>query len=105
MTMWTTGATFDANGCSPESRVSQSRPTSNLLARCAAWLRRVTDAQRLSELEPRIARDIGAAECPDRYPKGFAVDPRPLWGIGLTPMPMDTLPPWKAGRGKAGRSG
>lgn len=72
-----------------------SRPLTHLLDRCGAWLRRRDEAARLREMEPRLARDIGAAPtsgglCLD----GFAADPRPLWGIGLTPQPGSTTPPW-----------
>lgn len=70
-----------------------------LLARCGAWLRRVNHAAALPEMDPRMARDIGASLQADRGPEGFAIDPRPLWGIGLTPAPMDTLPPWSRRRG------
>ncbi|MBD0274982.1 MAG: hypothetical protein ICV73_24035, partial [Acetobacteraceae bacterium] len=60
-----------------------------LLARCADWLRCRSDAARLREMDPHLARDIGLVpDCGDRGPDGFAVDPRPLWGIGLTPQPV-----------------
>lgn len=65
-----------------------------LLARCREWLRRRDDAARLREMDPRLARDIGVAPGGDRRPEGFAVDPRPLWGVGLTPWPVDARPPW-----------
>jgi hypothetical protein len=65
-----------------------------LLARCAYWLRCRRDATRLRDMEPYLARDIGLDPgCGDRGPEGFALDPRPLWGVGLTPQPMDTRPP------------
>ena len=38
-------------------------------------------------MEPRQARDIGCAAGTERAPEAFAADPRPLWGLGLTPMP------------------
>jgi hypothetical protein len=60
-----------------------------LLARYGAWVRRLDDAAKLAELEPRLARDIGAAPGGDRPLEGFVADPRPLWGIGLTPQPVD----------------
>lgn len=66
-----------------------------LLARCAAWLRRAVDDPCLHEVEPRLARDMGATPAGDGRPEGFAADPRPLWGIGLTPQPMETDPPWR----------
>jgi uncharacterized protein YjiS (DUF1127 family) len=64
-----------------------------LLARCHAWLRLRNDMARLREMEPHLARDIGVAPGRDRAPEGFAVDPRPLWGVGLTPQPMDLRSP------------
>jgi hypothetical protein len=64
-----------------------------LLARYGDWVRRLDDAARLAELEPRLARDIGAAPGGGRRPEGFAVDPRPLWGIGLTPQPANGQSP------------
>lgn len=66
-----------------------------LLARCAAWLRRAGDISGPQEVEPRLARDMGATPAGDGRPEGFAADPRPLWGIGLTPQPMETDPPWR----------
>jgi hypothetical protein len=65
-----------------------------LLVRCGDWLRRRCDAARLRGMEPRLARDIGVAPGCDRGPEGFAVDPRPLWGIGLTPQPTEVPPAW-----------
>jgi hypothetical protein len=66
-----------------------------LLARHGEWVRRLDDAARLAELEPRLARDIGAAPCADRRPEGFGVYPRPLWGVGLAPQPVHAhSPPW-----------
>ena len=64
---------------------ARSRP--GLLGRCGAWIRRLKDAQSLSEIEPRMARDIGVPPGRNRCPEGYGVDPRPLWGIGLTPQP------------------
>ena len=60
-----------------------------LLARYGAWVRRLDDAERPAELDPRLAGDIGAAPGCERCPESFAVDPRPLWGIGLTLQPTE----------------
>jgi uncharacterized protein YjiS (DUF1127 family) len=68
-----------------------------ILARCASWLRRMDEAAALREMEPHRARDIGIVPGRDRAPDGFAVDPRPLWGIGLTPQPTEVIPPWSRG--------
>ncbi|AWV21549.1 hypothetical protein RADP37_00798 [Roseomonas mucosa] len=62
-------------------------PRIDLLALYGAWIGRMEDARRLSEMEPRQARDIGCAAGTERAPETFAADPRPLWGLGLTPMP------------------
>jgi hypothetical protein len=51
------------------------------------------DRRRLREIDPHFARDIGVAPGWDRAPEGFVVDPRPLWGIGLTPQPMEHITP------------
>jgi hypothetical protein len=59
----------------------------NLLALHHSWLRHLEESQHLREIDPRLARDIGVSPGIDRCPKGFTVDPRPLWGIGLTPAP------------------
>jgi hypothetical protein len=83
-----------------DSRRSAATVAADLVARCGAWMRRAHDEARLREIEPRMARDMGAtpaAGC--QAPEGFAMDPRPLWGIGLTPQPMDVAPPWSRGRG------
>jgi hypothetical protein len=69
-----------------------------LLARCGDWLRRRNDAARLRDMEPHLARDIGISPRGGRAPKGFAVDPRPLWGVELTPLPTATAPPWSGDR-------
>ena len=79
---------------------SAPRERPSILARYATWLRRLNDAQSLHEIEPHMARDMGVAPGADRCPEGYAVDPRPLWGIGLTPMPGDELPPWSRRRGR-----
>ncbi|MDI3305636.1 MAG: hypothetical protein QJR07_00930 [Acetobacteraceae bacterium] len=80
----------------PASRRT-ARPTAGaeLLARCAAWLRWISDDSCPHGMEPRLARDIGATPAGDGRPEGFAADPRPLWGIGLTPQPTETDPPWR----------
>jgi hypothetical protein len=65
-----------------------------LLARCRGWLVRRNTAACLRELDPHLADDIGVAPNPGRRPEGFAVDPGPLWGIGLAPMPRDLRSPW-----------
>lgn len=62
-------------------------PRIDLLALYGAWINRMEDARRLREMDPRQARDIGCAPGGDHGPEGFAADPRPLWGLGLTPMP------------------
>jgi hypothetical protein len=69
-----------------------------LLARCGAWLRHRNDAARLRDMEPHLARDMGVAPVCDGCPEGFAADPRPLWGIGLTPLPTSVSPPWSGDR-------
>jgi hypothetical protein len=70
-----------------------------LLTRCGMWLRRLNDTRALQGLDPRLARDIGVVpRYGDRGPEGFACDPRPLWGIGLTPQPLDVAPPWSRDR-------
>ena len=56
-----------------------------LLGRYGAFLQRLEDAQRLREMDPRTARDIGAPAGIDACPAGQIVDPRPLWRIGQTP--------------------
>lgn len=82
-------------------RVAGGKPRArrSLLARYGEWLRRLDDAQRLREADPRLAQDIGAALGCDRPPEGFAADPRPLWGIGLTPGPTEVPPAWFGRRG------
>lgn len=74
----------------------EPRGRGGLFARYCTWLSRLQDAQRLREIDPRMARDISVSLGADRCPDGFAVDPRPLWGIGLTPRPMDVPPAWPA---------
>lgn len=58
-----------------------------LAARCGDWMARLGGAGDRHEIEPRLARDMGVAARCNHRPAGFAVDPRPLWGIGLTPQP------------------
>jgi hypothetical protein len=66
-----------------------------LLRRVALSMRRWADRRRLRDIDPHLARDIGVAPGWNRAPEGFVVDPRPLWGIGLTPEPVGELPrPW-----------
>lgn len=69
-----------------------------LAARLGALVRRLGDAARHSEMDPRLARDIGVL--PDRHRglEGFAVAPRPLWGVGLTPQPTGARRPPRAER-------
>jgi uncharacterized protein YjiS (DUF1127 family) len=55
------------------------------------WQRRI-----LSQLEPRLACDIGIDPILDDGPSGYRIDPRPLWGIGLTPQPIDAAHSWTA---------
>lgn len=79
------------------SAVVARRPRAGFLQRCIAWLRHRDDLAWLREMDPRMARDMGATPASDR-PEAFAVDPRPLWGIGLTPQPTETSPPWSRDR-------
>ncbi|HYZ34156.1 MAG TPA: hypothetical protein VE684_17935 [Crenalkalicoccus sp.] len=71
-----------------------------LIACFRAWLARGRQARMLRDLDPRLARDIGIVPECDRAPEGFACDPRPLWGIGLSPYPMDMTPRWFRGQGR-----
>jgi uncharacterized protein YjiS (DUF1127 family) len=82
----------------PAAKAPGAAPRRGVLAQCRDWLRRRDDAARLREMEPHLARDIGAAPSCNRGPEGFALDPRPLWGIGLTPRPMNETPPWSGNR-------
>ncbi|MCU0946171.1 MAG: hypothetical protein MUF65_12490 [Rubritepida sp.] len=86
MRIYAPGATAQA----PRSGLSAMA----LLKRYGAWLRRINDARALREMDAARARDIGATPGWDQAPAGFAADPRPLWGIGLTPQPMDGTAPW-----------
>jgi hypothetical protein len=85
-------------------RTSAAPPTGargDLLARYGARMRQRIDAARLRELDPHLARDIGITPAGGGRPEGFAVDPRPLWNIGLIGLalrPMD-------GTGRAARRG
>jgi len=74
---------------------SLRRPFGLFLDHAFERLRRVNDARALQALEPRLARDIGADPSGNPAPEGFAVDPRPLWGVGLTPQPVSEHPPWR----------
>lgn len=78
------------------SAVKVPRAYTGLFARYCFWLRRLEDVQQLREIEPHLARDIGVSPGAHRCPNGYTVDPRPLWGIGLTPYPVDVLPAWPA---------
>ena len=69
-----------------------------ILARYGAWLDRLDQADRMREIEPRLARDAGIPAGADRCPDGWVVDPRPLWGIGQTPGTGDVLPDWNSRR-------
>jgi hypothetical protein len=86
------------SGVARSARSRHGRGLDSLLAWYGAWLSRLNDGAALREIEPRMARDIGVAAGTDRCPQGFAVDPRPLWGIGLTPRPTEELPPWTSRR-------
>ena len=56
------------------------------------WLRKRADARVLQSLDASVARDIGIGV--GWNPRAsYAVDPVPLWGIGLTPQPVSTQPP------------
>ncbi len=79
-------------------RAAESAPARpGLLARIGTLVRRYRNRRMLRSLDPHLARDIGISAAADPL-AGFAVDPRPLWRAGLTPMPSDTLPPWSRGR-------
>lgn len=77
-----------------DAPVARAATRPGLLARCAAWIRRMEGLQRLRDMEPHLARDIGVHPGQESCLGSFAVDPRPLWGIGLTPRPAEALPPW-----------
>jgi uncharacterized protein YjiS (DUF1127 family) len=80
----------------------RAAPASVLLARYSAWLRRRIDAARLRELDPHLAHDIGITPAGGGHREGFVVDPRPLWGLGLTPQPTEVSPPWSGDRHRGG---
>jgi hypothetical protein len=67
-------------------------PTRGLFNRLVSRRRGRQDARILRELDPHLALDVGAAVPLNRRPAGFLVDPRPLWGIGLVPQPIDPPP-------------
>ncbi len=83
----------------PRTKAVPSRV--GLLDRALAWLRQRADARILREVDPRMAIDVGIEPPRDPRPAGYVVDPRPLWGIGLTPMRVTDAPStWgKAGAG------
>src|SRR5687768_10296200 len=82
-----------ATAAAASRRPAAGAAARGLLARAGAWLRRMNETAALREMAPERARDIGLAPgCRDRAPEGYAMDPRPLWGIGLTPRPMDVDP-------------
>jgi hypothetical protein len=62
----------------------QTRTRSDLAVYCRRWIGRYLARRHIDSLDPRMARDIGAFQH-NPMPEGYAVDPRPLWGIGLTP--------------------
>jgi hypothetical protein len=82
------------SGTSRSSLAARARRDNSLLERYGAWLQRLSDAATVREIEPHRARDIGLSVCTDRCPDSFTVDPRPLWGIALTPHPTEESPPW-----------
>ena len=72
----------------------------------ARWQTRRHNRQQrriLSELEPRLAHDIGIDPILSGAPSGYRIDSRPLWGIGLTPQPVDAAPSWTAAPSVAAR--
>jgi hypothetical protein len=70
----------------PGAVASRRRP----LAACREFLQLLADRARSREVDARTARDLGLPPCGASGAPldAFLVDPRPLWGIGLTPMPM-----------------
>jgi hypothetical protein len=66
--------------------------SSGLIDRLLSHRRLRQNARILRELDPHLALDIGAAVPLNPRPANFAVDPRPLWGIGLVPQPIDPSP-------------
>jgi hypothetical protein len=64
----------------------QTRARLDLAAFCRRWISRYLAGGHIDALDPRMARDIGAFQR-NPMPEGYVVDPRPLWGIGLTPEP------------------
>jgi hypothetical protein len=73
----------------PAKRAAREQPrvATGLFAWYLRWLQRWEDTQRLREIDPHLAADIGAPPGADRHPAAYAADPRPLWGVGLTPRP------------------
>ena len=90
-----------AAGFRPEASpaaTSAPRAHAGFAERFLAWLHRRDVAALSREMDPRMARDMGATPASDRGPDGFAIDPRPFWGVGLTPRPPGTTPPWSGDR-------
>jgi hypothetical protein len=73
------------------TRIRASKPGPGLWRRLLLWLRHRRTLVELQGAEPRMRRDIGLPPAPDPM-QGFAVDPRPLWGIGQTPQPRGEVP-------------
>jgi len=92
------GITISAGGAARTGAAQSVALGRRLLIRCGEWLRHRNDAARLRDMEPHFARDMGVAPVSDGCPEGFATDPRPLWGVGLTPMPTSVAPPWSGDR-------
>ena len=55
-----------------------------LFTRWRQWLTQLSVRWQAEALDPRMARDIGAAPG-NPMPEGYICDPRPLWHIGLAP--------------------
>lgn len=91
---WPDFSAFTARPGRQEVASGSARPRGGPLALYDGWVHRLNDARTLREMDPRMACDIGAPAGRDRCPDGYAVDPRPLWDIGLTPLPMGASPPW-----------
>jgi hypothetical protein len=62
----------------------QTRARLDLAAYCRRGISRYLAGGHIDALDPHMARDIGAFQR-NPMPEGYVVDPRPLWGIGLTP--------------------
>jgi hypothetical protein len=59
---------------------------------CRRWISRYLAGRHIDALDSRMARDIGAIRH-DPMPEGYAIDPRPLWGIGLIPESIHASQP------------